>query len=167
MMRQWRQNTEREEAARSQARSQLAAILLGTCVAGAAISIGQVLAEEQRDHAVKDVKKNDGTEGKEEDSLSDTTEGVEYLMLHIEGLNGQMPSWFCFIVIIAIVAEPLPPAGHVIDGLPEFSLDELSNHKTSKDRIWVAYQYGVYDITDFVIQHPGGSKVRVTKQTIG
>lgn len=29
-------------------------------------------------------------------------------------------------------------------------------HKTKKDGIWVTYQDGVYDITDFVDGHPGG-----------
>jgi len=33
----------------------------------------------------------------------------------------------------------------------------LQKHHTEKDRIWVAYQDGVYDLTDFVKLHPGGS----------
>lgn len=31
-------------------------------------------------------------------------------------------------------------------------------HKTKKEGIWVTYKDGVYDITDFVDGHPGGSK---------
>lgn len=34
----------------------------------------------------------------------------------------------------------------------------MAKHKTKKDRIWVTYKSGVYDITEFVEGHPGGSK---------
>lgn len=33
----------------------------------------------------------------------------------------------------------------------------MAKHKTKQDRIWVTYKDGVYDITDFVEGHPGGS----------
>ena len=42
------------------------------------------------------------------------------------------------------------------DGLPEFSLDEISKHKTAADGIWVTHGRNVYDITEFVEGHPGG-----------
>lgn len=34
----------------------------------------------------------------------------------------------------------------------------MQKHKTSEQRIWVGYKDGVYDITDFVKKHPGGSE---------
>ncbi|GIL84054.1 hypothetical protein Vretifemale_12777 [Volvox reticuliferus] len=34
--------------------------------------------------------------------------------------------------------------------------EEVAKHKTPKDRIWVTYKEGVYDITEFVEMHPGG-----------
>lgn len=40
--------------------------------------------------------------------------------------------------------------------LPSFSMDDIKKHNNSKDRIWVVYKAGVYDITDFVDAHPGG-----------
>jgi sulfite oxidase len=40
--------------------------------------------------------------------------------------------------------------------LPNYSLDEVSKHKAKETRIWVTYGDGVYDITDFIEQHPGG-----------
>ena len=48
-------------------------------------------------------------------------------------------------------------AGHVISGLPEFTLEEVAKHATPGDgKIWVTYKYGVYDITEFLAVHPGG-----------
>lgn len=35
---------------------------------------------------------------------------------------------------------------------------QVAKHKTKKERIWVTYKSGVYDITDFVDGHPGGPK---------
>ena len=39
-----------------------------------------------------------------------------------------------------------------------FSLDEISKHKTKETGIWVTFGDSVYDITEFVEQHPGGSE---------
>ena len=50
-------------------------------------------------------------------------------------------------------------AGQVIDGLPEYPLGEIQKHSTPGDgRVWVTYKYGVYDITEFLAVHPGGSE---------
>uniref|UniRef100_A0A383VKU0 Sulfite oxidase n=1 Tax=Tetradesmus obliquus TaxID=3088 RepID=A0A383VKU0_TETOB len=43
------------------------------------------------------------------------------------------------------------------DGLPVFTAEEVAQHRTPKDRVWVTYKDGVYDVTDFVAQHPGGA----------
>jgi len=40
----------------------------------------------------------------------------------------------------------------------QYTKEEVAKHKTKKDRIWVTYKSGVYDITEFVEGHPGGSK---------
>lgn len=59
-------------------------------------------------------------------------------------------------------ANTLPPkvqAGQVIDGLPEYTLDEIRRHSTPGDgKVWVTYKCGVYDVTDFLAIHPGGSE---------
>ena len=39
--------------------------------------------------------------------------------------------------------------------LPTFSMEEVSQHADVKDRVWMTYHEGVYDVTDFVRQHPG------------
>nr|Q9HFV1.1 RecName: Full=Cytochrome b5 [Rhizopus stolonifer]AAG23835.1 cytochrome b5 [Rhizopus stolonifer] len=41
-----------------------------------------------------------------------------------------------------------------------FSLDEVSKHKTKSD-LWVVIHNKVYDITRFVVEHPGGEEVLV------
>jgi len=35
----------------------------------------------------------------------------------------------------------------------------VAKHKSKDSRIWVTYKNGVYDITDFVGQHPGGERI--------
>lgn len=42
----------------------------------------------------------------------------------------------------------------------EYSLEEISRHKSrAEGGIWVTYGANVYDITEFVEQHPGGEKI--------
>lgn len=43
--------------------------------------------------------------------------------------------------------------------LPVYSAGDVSKHSTKTSRIWVTYKSGVYDITDFVKEHPGGDKI--------
>lgn len=43
--------------------------------------------------------------------------------------------------------------------LPVFSHDEVTKHRTLEDGVWVTYRGGVYDITEFVAMHPGGTKI--------
>ncbi|XP_044764248.1 sulfite oxidase-like [Coccinella septempunctata] len=43
--------------------------------------------------------------------------------------------------------------------LPIYTTDEVSKHITKDTRIWVTFQHGVYDITDFVHEHPGGDQI--------
>lgn len=40
--------------------------------------------------------------------------------------------------------------------LPIFRREELQKHKSIKNRVWVSYGDGVFDITDFIKVHPGG-----------
>jgi len=39
----------------------------------------------------------------------------------------------------------------------KYSRDEVSNHKTKETGVWVIYGNNIYDITDFIEGHPGGS----------
>lgn len=44
-------------------------------------------------------------------------------------------------------------------GLPNYTRDQVSHHKTPGQGLWVTYKRGVYDITNFVENHPGGNKI--------
>jgi sulfite oxidase len=39
-----------------------------------------------------------------------------------------------------------------------FTADEVAAHKSLDTRVWVTYKDGVYDITDFIQNHPGGAQ---------
>ena len=61
--------------------------------------------------------------------------------------------------------EPLPAAEKETEkdegAWPEFSRADVENHSSLEDgdgRVWVTYGTGVYDITDFLKQHPGGAE---------
>jgi len=43
--------------------------------------------------------------------------------------------------------------------LPVFKLEDVKKHGKGADRIWVVYKQGVYDITEFHKNHPGGDKI--------
>ncbi|CAI4229261.1 unnamed protein product [Auanema sp. JU1783] len=43
--------------------------------------------------------------------------------------------------------------------LPIYRSDDVKKHGKSSERIWVTFMDGVYDVTDFVISHPGGDKI--------
>ena len=46
-------------------------------------------------------------------------------------------------------------------GLPEFSLEQVAANSGREEggRVWVTYQHGVYDVTEFVKMHPGATKL--------
>ncbi|XP_014248665.1 probable sulfite oxidase, mitochondrial [Cimex lectularius] len=49
--------------------------------------------------------------------------------------------------------------GARIEGLPKYKLSDVAKHTTKKDKIWVTFREGVYDITQFVDHHPGGDVI--------
>lgn len=52
--------------------------------------------------------------------------------------------------------------GEIRDDLPFFTKTDVANHKTLETGIWVTYKEGVYDITEFIRNHPGGeSKIKM------
>lgn len=50
--------------------------------------------------------------------------------------------------------------GSCRSGLPEFTREDVRAHLSPKKggRVYVTYKCGVYDVTDFIEQHPGGIK---------
>lgn len=49
--------------------------------------------------------------------------------------------------------------GDVMPKLPTYTTEDVQNHNSIPNRIWVTYKNGVYDITDYTTQHPGGNKI--------
>lgn len=43
--------------------------------------------------------------------------------------------------------------------LPTYSNDEVSRHNEPEVGIWITYGLGVYDVTEFAPNHPGGNKI--------
>jgi cytochrome b involved in lipid metabolism len=43
--------------------------------------------------------------------------------------------------------------------LPTYKLEEIKKHGKESGKIWVIYKHGVYDITKFMENHPGGDKI--------
>ncbi|KAK7915447.1 hypothetical protein WMY93_011208 [Mugilogobius chulae] len=52
-----------------------------------------------------------------------------------------------------------PPSSSSSSSLPIFSQEEVSQHRSLEDGVWVTFKGGVYDITQFVSMHPGGDKI--------
>jgi len=50
-------------------------------------------------------------------------------------------------------------AGYRRPDLPNYRLSDIREHQTTEKRVWVTYGDGVYDITDFMVGHPGGDKI--------
>lgn len=53
----------------------------------------------------------------------------------------------------------LRSTGQVIEGLPVYRKREVSEHADDDNGIWVTFGHGVYDITDFIPQHPGAKNI--------
>lgn len=49
--------------------------------------------------------------------------------------------------------------GQIRQGLPEFTRHEIAQHKSKEQRVWVTFKHGVYDVTEFIAEHPGGDKI--------
>ncbi|ESN96168.1 hypothetical protein HELRODRAFT_163202 [Helobdella robusta] len=57
------------------------------------------------------------------------------------------------------LAEDLPfEAGARRPDLPNYKYDEVAEHTSEETGIWVIFKEGVYDITKFIKQHPGGDE---------
>ena len=55
----------------------------------------------------------------------------------------------------------VPPseAGKRNNKLPDYTVEEILKRKSQDDAVWVTFQDGVYDITEFIEAHPGGEKI--------
>eukprot|EP01006_Ploeotia_vitrea_P051313 TRINITY_DN67549_c13_g3_i1.p1 TRINITY_DN67549_c13_g3~~TRINITY_DN67549_c13_g3_i1.p1 ORF type:complete len:578 (-),score=327.18 TRINITY_DN67549_c13_g3_i1:39-1772(-) len=49
--------------------------------------------------------------------------------------------------------------GAYVQGLPEYTYEEVAKHKGGREGVWVTFGDGVYDVTKFIEAHPGGPKI--------
>eukprot|EP00088_Acartia_fossae_P005735 TRINITY_DN1258_c0_g1_i2.p1 TRINITY_DN1258_c0_g1~~TRINITY_DN1258_c0_g1_i2.p1 ORF type:complete len:571 (-),score=127.97 TRINITY_DN1258_c0_g1_i2:865-2577(-) len=68
------------------------------------------------------------------------------LAIHAEAPSGEL-------------ANIIESTGARVEGLKEFSMEEVNKHDSPEKRVWVTYKNGVYDITDFIPLHPGADKL--------
>ncbi|CAF1193172.1 unnamed protein product [Rotaria sordida] len=52
--------------------------------------------------------------------------------------------------------------GERIPTLPTYSMSEVAKHTTKENGYWLAFRDGVYDISSFVENHPGGKQILKT-----
>ncbi|XP_046386622.1 sulfite oxidase [Ischnura elegans] len=57
-------------------------------------------------------------------------------------------------------SAPIVPGMKRLD-LPSYTMEEVAKHSSVENggKVWVTYGIGVYDITPFIDQHPGGDKI--------
>jgi cytochrome b involved in lipid metabolism len=55
--------------------------------------------------------------------------------------------------------SPTWRAGKRIDGLRDYRLEEVAAHTDPSHSLWVMYREGVFDVTEFLPEHPGGDKL--------
>ena len=58
-----------------------------------------------------------------------------------------------------VTTKAIDHAGARKKGLPQYNKGQVQDHDSEEKRIWVTYQNGVYDITDFVSKHPGAKNI--------
>lgn len=58
---------------------------------------------------------------------------------------------------LRLALETLGEVDCIAKAWPIYTQEEVAQHKTKETGIWVSYKNGVYDITDFISNHPGGT----------
>ncbi|XP_053564091.1 sulfite oxidase, mitochondrial [Bombina bombina] len=57
------------------------------------------------------------------------------------------------------VAQAESSENPVTSSLPQYSREEVRQHASMADRVWVTYAGEVFDITEFIELHPGGGRI--------
>jgi len=58
----------------------------------------------------------------------------------------------------SVTSEPTPEVTGDVSGDTGIQLSEVADHATEDD-CWIAIEGSVYDVTDFILQHPGGDEI--------
>ncbi|CAF4423040.1 unnamed protein product, partial [Rotaria magnacalcarata] len=84
------------------------------------------------------------------------------LQIITTSLTGGLVAGYIFSKYKPIVhaeADISVKVGERISTLPTYSMTEVAKHTTTEKGYWLAYKDGVYDITSYVENHPGGKMV--------
>lgn len=73
---------------------------------------------------------------------------------------GNLPSDDELPAVLLAKGEPDKEPGRFLEGLPVYTMEDVSKHQNASTGIWISYKSGVYDITDFIKSHPGNFKIR-------
>lgn len=103
-------------------------------------------------------KNNDQQHSNNEREFDSTGYAVTTKLCFALGITGSV-IWLLNRKRNIVHAAQSESAGSLKKGLPTYSLEEVAKHNKKENRIWVTYKNGVYDITDYVSNHPGGSRI--------
>jgi sulfite oxidase len=52
----------------------------------------------------------------------------------------------------------LHPESQYDPDLPFYTRFDIGKHRSKETGIWMSFEHGVYDLTEFIQRHPGGSE---------
>ncbi|CAF1130099.1 unnamed protein product [Didymodactylos carnosus] len=80
------------------------------------------------------------------------------------GLTGYAFSKYLFhnVVVHAETAFTISDVGERKPKLPVYSMEDVAKHTTKESGYWLAFKDGVYDVSSFVENHPGGKQILIT-----
>ncbi|KAI8110877.1 hypothetical protein M9434_004451 [Picochlorum sp. BPE23] len=82
-----------------------------------------------------------------------THTGIDTIMM-----KSFSPRWVAAVVVL-ILCLTLPQ--QMVHGMAEYTVEDVATHNSTANGIWVGYNGKVYDITEWVPQHPGGAEVLI------
>lgn len=78
--------------------------------------------------------------------------------IYLTGTGLALISLFCYGKLQEVTASSaVDDSEQERPNLPTYTAEEVSKHDSVENRVWVTYKNGVYDITDFLGKHPGGT----------
>lgn len=80
---------------------------------------------------------------------------------------------FCFLFLGTVLytksrynklyaATQTSQADLLVTGLPNYNKDDVKKHNNKNEGIWMTYKNGVYDVTDYIGDHPGGLSIMLS-----
>ncbi|XP_043268763.1 sulfite oxidase, mitochondrial isoform X2 [Venturia canescens] len=96
----------------------------------------------------RDEKSNWNSYGKLAAATALSSLGALYYFFHTQSGDGK---------VYALLKTKTENPGEFKENLKTYTVEEVGKHDNEESGIWITYKRGVYDISKFVSQHPGGS----------